>query len=180
VYLRGPPLNVVSHVLAQLPPQHSAFELPVLLILLYIFSSQPNSKVKVKSFSGEMMCLLFLVRTAVDDEHKKKSSRPVVSSLSIRRALYSDSIIQSVSMATQINIFPMRPLHFINVSVGRWQCLHVASHIYVHNPLLSYSDMRPRIRSALISLFGDLNDDSFAINLTACQILDSFLSIRSV
>jgi len=40
--------------------------------------------------------------------------------------------------------------------------------------------MRPRIRSALISLFGDLNDDSLAIHLTACQILDSFLSIRSV
>lgn len=83
-------------------------------------------------------------------------------------------------MANQINTFLIRPLHFSNVSVGRWQCLHVASLIYVHNPLLCYSDGEPRIRPAWTSLFGDLNDDSLAIHLTACQILDSFLGIIRV
>jgi len=37
-----------------------------------------------------------------------------------------------------------------------------------------------RFRRASCSLFGDLHDDSFAIHLTACQMLDSLLGIRRV
>lgn len=39
--------------------------------------------------------------------------------------------------------------------------------------------MSLRFRDAC-SLFGDLDDDSFAIHLTACQMLDSLLGIRRV
>lgn len=46
--------------------------------------------------------------------------------------------------------------------------------------MLCYSDMRLRLRRAGRSLLGDLDDDSFAIHLTACQMLDSLLGIRRV
>lgn len=145
---RKPPPIFVPHVLAQHPPLHSAFELPVLLILMYISSSQPNSKMKVKSFSGEMMCLPFFTDDALIDGRKQSGSRPVVLALSIWRVLSSDAITQKVPLANQIDTFLIRPLHFSNVSVGRWHCLHVVSHIDWHAPLLYYSDMRPRIRPA--------------------------------
>jgi len=46
--------------------------------------------------------------------------------------------------------------------------------------MLCYSDMSLRFRRASRSLLGDLDDDSFAIHLTACQMLDSLLGIRRV
>lgn len=82
-------------------------------------------------------------------------------------------------LATQINLFPYEDRYTFSCERGE---VALSRSFAAFASLLHCSATQTwvlRFRVAY-SLFGDLDDDAFAIHLTACQMLDSFLGIRRV